>query len=93
MLANLAPWLIYPMTMGLCLALYFGLRATDVPLPWAMYLPAFVGAVLVTVLEWRVAHRKSWYPDRATVTSDLAYMTLVLMLLPPGSICVVHELT
>ena len=84
MLANLAPWLIYPMTMGLCIALYFGLRATDVPLPWAMYLPAFVGAALVTVLEWRVPHRKSWYPDRAAVTNDLAYMTLVQMLLPPG---------
>lgn len=84
MVANLIPWLIYPATMGVCLALYFSLQAAGVPLPWAMYLPAFAGAALVTLLEWRFPHRSAWQPDRATVGNDLAYMTLVQMLLPPG---------
>ena len=84
MLANLAPWVIYPATMGLCLALYFGLREAGVPLPWAMYLPAFLGAALVSLLEWRVPHRHSWVPDRLTVANDLTFMALVQMLLPPA---------
>jgi sterol desaturase/sphingolipid hydroxylase (fatty acid hydroxylase superfamily) len=84
MIANLVPWLVYPATMGVCLGLYGALRAATVPLPWAMYLPAFLGAGLVTFFEWRVPHRAAWQPDRATVANDLAYMTLVQMLLPPG---------
>jgi sterol desaturase/sphingolipid hydroxylase (fatty acid hydroxylase superfamily) len=84
MLANFAPWLIYPATMGLCLSLYFGLRAADISLPWAMYLPSFLGAGLVTFFEWRAPHRTAWHPNRVTVANDLAYMTLVQMLLPPG---------
>ena len=84
MLANLAPWLIYPATMSVCLGLYAGLRGAEVPLPWAMYLPAFLGAGLVTFFEWRSPHRAAWQPKRTTVMNDLAYMTLVQMLLPPG---------
>lgn len=83
MRTSLTPWLIYPATMGLCLALYAGLRANDIPLPWAMYLPAFLGAALVTFFEWALPHRQTWRPDRITVANDLAYMTLVQMLLPP----------
>ncbi len=84
MLAKLAPWLIYPATMAFCLGLYHALHTQGVALPWAMYVPAFVGAALVTALEWRFPHRRTWQPDRITVTNDLAYMTLVQMLLPPG---------
>lgn len=82
MRANPAPWLLYPGTMGLCLALYAGLRVTDMPLPWAMYLPVFLGATLVTFLEWALPHRHAWQPDRIMVSNDLVYMTLVQMLLP-----------
>jgi sterol desaturase/sphingolipid hydroxylase (fatty acid hydroxylase superfamily) len=84
MLAKLAPWLIYPATMAFCLGLYHTLQAQGIPLPWAMYVPAFAGAALVTGLEWRFPHRRAWQPDRATVANDLAYMALVQMLLPPG---------
>lgn len=84
MLAKLTPWLIYPATMVFCLGLYHALHTRGIALPWAMYLPAFAGAALVTILEWRFPHRLAWQPDRATVTSDLAFMTLVQMLLPPG---------
>lgn len=84
MLAKLAPWLIYPATMAFCLGLYHALHTQGVALPWAMYVPAFAGAALVTGLEWRFPHRRAWQPDRATVANDLAFMTLVQMLLPPG---------
>lgn len=84
MLAKLAPWLIYPATMAFCLGLYYALHTQHVALPWAMYVPAFAGAALVTGLEWRFPHRRSWKPDRATVANDLVFMTLVQMLLPPG---------
>ena len=84
MIANLMPWLVYPVTMGVCLGLYGALRAAEMPLPWAMYLPAFLGAGLVTFFERRAPHRTAWQPDRATVANDLAYMTLVQILLPPG---------
>jgi len=84
MLAKLAPWLIYPATMAFCLGLYHALHTQGVALPWAMYVPAFVGAALVTGSEWRFPHRRAWQPDRITVTNDLAFMALVQMLLPPG---------
>jgi sterol desaturase/sphingolipid hydroxylase (fatty acid hydroxylase superfamily) len=84
MFAKLAPWLIYPATMGFCLGLYHALRTQGIALPWAMYLPAFAGAALVTMLELNFPHRRAWQPDRTTVANDLAYMTLVQMLLPPG---------
>ncbi|MFP5407729.1 MAG: GH3 auxin-responsive promoter family protein [Gammaproteobacteria bacterium] len=84
MFAKLAPWLIYPATMAFCVGLYHALHMQGVALPWAMYVPAFAGAALVTGLEWRFPHRRTWQPDRMTVTNDLAYMSLVQMLLPPG---------
>ena len=83
-LDKLAPWLIYPATMAFCLGLYHALRMAGVALPWAMYVPAFAGAALVTGLEWRFPHRRAWQPDRPTVANDLAFMTLVQMLLPPA---------
>lgn len=81
---KLIPWLIYPVTMALCLATYFALVAAHAPTLVAMYVPAFLGAGLVTLLEWRFPHRRAWHPDATTLTNDLAYMTLVQMLLPPG---------
>lgn len=84
MLAKLVPWLIYPATMAFCIGLYHALHLQGVALPWAMYVPAIAGAALVTWLEWRFPHRHTWQPDRSTVANDLAYMTLVQMLLPPG---------
>jgi sterol desaturase/sphingolipid hydroxylase (fatty acid hydroxylase superfamily) len=84
MIDRLTPWVIYPATMTVCLGVYLGLQAQGMALPWAMILPACLGAALVTALEWRFPHRLAWHPDRATVTNDLAYMTLVQMLLPPG---------
>lgn len=84
MFAKLAPWLIYPATMAFCVGLYHALHTQGLALPWAMYVPAFAGAALVTGLEWRFPHRRTWQPDRMTVTNDLAYMMLVQMLLPPG---------
>jgi len=49
-----------------------------------MYLPAFLGAMLVTFFEWLEPHRTAWQPDRTTLANDLAYMTMIQMLLPPG---------
>ena len=84
MVAKLAPWLIYPGTMVFCLGLYHALHTQGIALPWAMYIPAFVGAALVTAFELSCPHRTAWQPDRATVTNDLVYMTLVQMVLPAG---------
>jgi sterol desaturase/sphingolipid hydroxylase (fatty acid hydroxylase superfamily) len=84
MIDRLTPWLIYPATMVFCLGLYHALHTQGIGLQWAMLVPALVGALLVTGLEWRFPHRRAWHPDRATVANDLAYMTLVQMLLPPG---------
>ncbi len=84
MIDRLTPWLIYPATMVFCLGLYHALHTQGIGLQWAMLVPALVAALLVTGLEWRFPHRRAWHPDRATVANDLAYMTLVQMLLPPG---------
>lgn len=84
MLATLAPWLFYPATMAICLGLHFVLERGGTQQPWSMLLPALAGAAMVTLLEWRFPHRRTWRPDRTTVANDLAYMTLVQMLLPPG---------
>ncbi len=79
-----SPWLIYPTTMVICLTTYFALVAANAPTFLAMYIPAILGAGLVTLWEWRCPYRRAWHPDGTSLANDLAYMTLVQMLLPPG---------
>jgi sterol desaturase/sphingolipid hydroxylase (fatty acid hydroxylase superfamily) len=48
-----------------------------------MYLPIVLTAGVVTWLELRFPHRPEWIPEQDEVKTDLAFMTIVQLALPP----------
>ncbi|MCG6158235.1 GH3 family domain-containing protein [Rubinisphaera margarita] len=81
---GIAPWLVYPVTMTLCLGLFFAFEQMGWPTFWASFVPALLGAGLVQLAERKMPARIEWIPDRQTVSADVAYMILVQILLPQG---------
>jgi ornithine lipid hydroxylase len=79
---NILPWLIYPATILLTLAVYFGANQLGASLLVSTYAAVFLGAALVTLFEWLLPERQEWSADRESVVSDFAFMVLVQMLLP-----------
>jgi sterol desaturase/sphingolipid hydroxylase (fatty acid hydroxylase superfamily) len=71
------PWLAYPATITLTLALFFTLTAAGQSVLVASYIAAFVGAGLVTWLELAFPERRDWTPGRKEVGQDLLFMVLV----------------
>ncbi len=76
------PWLVYPSTIALVLALHSGLTASANPLLWSGYIPVLTGASLVTLLEWRMPERALWRPTAKDVGNDALYMLVVQIALP-----------
>ena len=75
-------WLVYPLLITGGIWLHFLLQSRELSLLWSTYLPIAVGTLLVTWLEKVLPHRREWKPDRKEVKNDLAFLTLVQMLLP-----------
>lgn len=82
MLGRTLPWLIYPVTICLCLALHSALLAGGTPLLVSTYAALLLGAGLITYFEWRMPERPEWTGDRSSVTNDLLFMVLVQMIVP-----------
>lgn len=81
-----APWaprvLLYPVvSIGACVAFYLMDRSGS-PTAVAAYVPIFLAAILITVAEQRWPYRAAWAPDRGTVTTDVAFMAVVQMVIP-----------
>ncbi|MSU62823.1 MAG: hypothetical protein EXS31_10570 [Pedosphaera sp.] len=91
------PWLIYPVTLTLCLWLHTFLRATEVPTLVAAYAGLVLGAGVITLFEWLMPERHEWSADQSSVLNDLAFMVVVQMALPPllslfASLSILHWL-
>lgn len=81
-LERVQPWLAYPSTMVLCLLLCAALLAGGAAPAISAYVPALIGAALVTGLELRFPHERAWRPTRGDVRQDLWFMIAVQMVLP-----------
>jgi len=82
-LRTLLPWLPYPAVMTLSFVLFAVLQSTGAPLQTSLYVPILVAAALVTGLELVFPHRREWQPETGEVRTDLAFMVIVQLALPP----------
>ncbi len=74
--------LFYPVvTVGASAAFYL-LDRGGAPTAVAAYGPILIAAALITAAELRYPYRAAWVPDRQTVTTDLAFMAVVQMVVP-----------
>ncbi|MCA8982464.1 MAG: GH3 auxin-responsive promoter family protein [Planctomycetaceae bacterium] len=76
------PWVIYPVTMLSCTAMFFLLGELGWSLIWATYVPVLCGAITITALEKIMPAREEWTADRESVRNDLVFMVVVQVVLP-----------
>ena len=79
---RLLSWIVYPMTLAACIALFYILRASGMAVVWATYIPVLIGAGTVTAFEWLTPARREWLADRRSVANDVLFMVIVQMVLP-----------
>lgn len=76
------PYVWYPLLFAASIAGFGAMLASGIPLVLATYVPIFVAAVAIVVLEFYLPERVQWRPRRADVLSDAAFMIFVQVLLP-----------
>jgi len=72
----------YPLFLIAAVTAFGGLLVSGVPLPLATYLPIFVVASCIFLLEWKFTERSDWRPRRADIKADAAFMIIVQVVLP-----------
>jgi sterol desaturase/sphingolipid hydroxylase (fatty acid hydroxylase superfamily) len=77
---KLLPWLIYPMTMGLSVALYLFLLQTKVNFLIATYVPLTVAMLSVTFFEYYTPYKKDWQATRLDVKHDMLFMVFIQLI-------------
>jgi sterol desaturase/sphingolipid hydroxylase (fatty acid hydroxylase superfamily) len=82
--AELLPSWHYPVVVAAAFVLFAVFQALDAPLTISTYVPILVTAAVVTGLEARNPHRREWAPAGDEVRTDLAFMTVVQLMLPPA---------
>lgn len=78
-----ASWVIYPATMTGAYALFAVLQAAGAPLVASTYVPILVTVALVTTFERLLPYRRAWQPPGGEVATDLIFMVVVQLALPP----------
>ena len=74
--------LLYPVvSIGACVA-FLLLARSGTPTVVAAYAPILLAAILITVAEQRLPYRAAWAPDRGMVTTDVAFLAVVQMVIP-----------
>jgi hypothetical protein len=73
----------HPTVIAGAFLLFAALQAGGAPLVVSTYLPIVVTAGVVTWLEARFPHRPEWQPDRKEVATDMTFMAVVQLALPP----------
>src|SRR6188474_2008561 len=73
----------YPAVIVLAFALFALLQDQGVSLVLSTYAPVLLTAALVTLLELRYPHRVEWQPPAGEVRTDLVFMVVVQLGLPP----------
>ncbi|MEQ1759369.1 MAG: sterol desaturase family protein [Vicinamibacterales bacterium] len=74
---------IYPLVMAGSYSLFALLRVAGVSLTTSAYTTIVVVALAVAVLERVLPYRKAWFPGPSEITTDLAFIAVVQLLLPP----------
>ena len=72
----------YPFVLAFSLALHYLILKNHGGLLLATYLPLFVGALMVTGLEWHFSYRQQWRAHIEAVVQDFVYMALIQGLFP-----------
>jgi sterol desaturase/sphingolipid hydroxylase (fatty acid hydroxylase superfamily) len=78
-----ASWVIYPTTMIGVYTLFAGLQAAGASLVVSTYLPILMTAAVVTGFERVLPYRRAWQPPGHEVGTDLVFMVVVQLALPP----------
>lgn len=74
--------LLYPVvSIGACVAFYL-LDRRGTPTAMAAYGPILLAAITISVAEHLHPYRAAWGPDRGTVTTDMAFIAVVQMVVP-----------
>jgi sterol desaturase/sphingolipid hydroxylase (fatty acid hydroxylase superfamily) len=77
------PWLIYPSVMTFVFASFALLQRAGSSLIVSTYVPVLLTAALMTALESTLPHRRQWQPPGAEVKTDLTFMVVVQLAVPP----------
>lgn len=80
---NLIRYGAYPVVLSLGIVVHMALRQIDVNLHAATYVPVGLGALMISVLEWRVPFRQTWWADKREIGQDVIFMALIQGMLPP----------
>lgn len=79
---RILPYAWYPLFFGLALAAFFTMLGHGVSPLVAAYVPATVVGFSILALEQRFTAREDWRPKKADVIADVAFMGLVMVVLP-----------
>ena len=82
-MAKLLPSIHYPAAMVAAFSLFAALQAAGMPLVVSTYVPVLLVAALVAWLELRQPSRDAWRPATREVGTDLTFMIVVQLALPP----------
>lgn len=82
-MAKLLPSIHYPAAMVAAFSLFAALQAAGMPLVVSTYVPVLLVAALVAWLELRQPSRDAWRPATREVRTDLTFMIVVQLALPP----------
>jgi sterol desaturase/sphingolipid hydroxylase (fatty acid hydroxylase superfamily) len=81
--ARLLPSWHYPLVIIGGFATFALLQGLGAPLIISTYVPIVLTAAVVTWLEWLFPHRVEWRPAADEVRTDLTFMVVVQLALPP----------
>jgi ornithine lipid hydroxylase len=81
--AGVLPSWHYPAVIGAAFASFALLQVAGVSLVLSTYLPVLLTAALVTLLERRSPHRVDWRPAPREIRTDLVFMIVVQLAVPP----------
>ena len=73
----------YPAVVTAAFTLFALLQFEGVSLVISTYIPVLLTAALVTVLELKFPHRVEWRPPTSEVRTDLVFMLVVQLAVPP----------
>lgn len=77
------PWLHYPVVAATVFGLFAWMTRLGFSLAVSTYVPIVIAALSVAALEALFPHRLGWRPPADEVMTDLGFMTVVQLALPP----------
>jgi sterol desaturase/sphingolipid hydroxylase (fatty acid hydroxylase superfamily) len=83
MIRRAAPWIIYPTIMVSAYAMFAALQMAGVSLVLSTYIPILISAAAITTIERLIPFRDEWQPAKKEVFTDLTFMVVVQLALPP----------